>query len=155
MILHLKEKSCQLRSWARDCIDQVVYLQQNGFPKEDSGKPFSTYFLVLGQSKKAMDEQIWYMKIIYCYKNSSLTVTLLCLLEDLSNSSWNAEWTKTEVMTIVFNYAVPRALPSSSIQSDHSNPMRFSHFDFKDHCSSLCLFTSEGGTFLIFLFLDS
>ena len=62
-----------------------------------------------------MDEQIWYMKIIYCYKNSSLTVTLLCLLEDLSNSSWNAEWTKTEVMTIVFNYAVPRALPSSSI----------------------------------------
>ena len=58
MILHLKGKSCQLQSWARDCIDQVVYPLQSGFPKEDSGKPFSTYFLVLGQSKKAKDEQI-------------------------------------------------------------------------------------------------
>ena len=56
-------------------------------------------------------------------------------------------------MSVVFNSAVPRVLPSSSIQSDHSNPMRFSHFDIKDHCSSLCLLTSEGRTFLIFYFL--
>ena len=56
-------------------------------------------------------------------------------------------------MSVVFNSAVPRILPSPSIQSDQSNPMRFSHFDLKDHCSSLCLFTSEGRTFLIFYFL--